>query len=202
MKLIRFFTAIFLCMVVGGAFGVYAKDKSNVQAINDEILRFHIVANSNSKKDQKLKMQVREFIFQNVSFDEKTAKKDVENWFFENKDEMEEKINDFLKMKNSSQKAKISVKKEYFGIRKYNDFILPAGNYDAIVVKLGRGEGENFFCVMYPSLCMVDSLQENKKENFEKLSGILTDEQIHLLEKNDEEVVIKFKIIEILDKIL
>lgn len=202
MKLIRFFTAIFLCMVVGGAFGVYAKDKSNVQAINDEILRFHIVANSNSKKDQKLKMQVREFIFQNVLFDEKTAKKDVENWFFENKDEMEEKINDFLKMKNSSQKAKISVKKEYFGIRKYNDFILPAGNYDAIVVKLGRGEGKNFFCVMYPSLCMVDSLQENKKENFEKLRGILTDEQIHLLEKNDEEVVIKFKIIEILDKIL
>lgn len=201
-KVMRFCLATVLCAFIGCVFGVYAKDKGNVDTINSGLLRFHITANSDSEKDQSVKMQVREFIFQNVSFDRNMTKNEVEKWFLKNKGELEEKINGFLKDKKCGYKAVVSVKKEYFGIRKYNNFILPAGNYDAIVVKLGKGEGKNFFCVMYPSLCMIDDVDGDVKGNMKELQKNFTPEQIRLMEKNDGETVIKFKIIEILNKFL
>lgn len=202
MKAVRFIVATFLCVLMGGIFGVYAKDKSNTEVINEEILRFHIVANSNSQNDQNIKMKVRKLIFDNASVNEKMDKADVEKWFFENKNNLEKEINDFLKSEKCSYTAEVTVEKEYFDIRKYNNFILPAGNYDAVVVKLGKGEGKNFFCVMYPSLCMIDDVSNDVKGNMKELEKTLTREQIELIGKNDKETVIKFKIIEILDKFL
>lgn len=202
MKVTRFLIATIMCVLIGGIFGVYAKDKNNIQNINDELLRFHIVANSDSNEDQNLKMQVRKFIFENVSFDKNMTKKDVEKWFSENKNDLENKINEFLKEKKCDYKATVNVEKEYFGIRKYNNFILPSGKYDAVIVKLGKANGKNFFCVMYPSLCLIDSLSGDVKGNISELEKNLTREQIKLIEKNDEGTVIKFKIVEILDKFL
>lgn len=202
MKVTRFIIAVCMCVLLGGAFGVYAKDKNNIQNINNELLRFHIVANSDSTKDQNLKMEVRNFIFENISLNEEMDKNDVEKWFLKNKNELEEKINNFLKEKNSSYKATISIKKEYFKIKKYNNFILPAGNYDAVVVKLGEGKGKNFFCVMYPSVCVIDSVKNNVGKNTAEFEKALTKEQVKIIEQTGGKTVIKFKIIEILDKIL
>ena len=200
MKIIRFLTSVLMCISIGTMFGVYAKEKSDIENINNELLRFHIIANSNSEYDQQLKMEVREYIFQNIHFDKNETKDDIMKYFSDNKEDIENEINSFLKSKNSSYNAEIHLEKEYFSIRKYNNFILPSGKYDAVIVKLGEAKGQNFFCVMYPSLCLVDSLNGDVKGNMEELKSVLTDEQIHLIEKNNNETVIKFKIVEILNK--
>lgn len=201
MKALRFLTAVFMSIFVGGTFGVYARDKDNIEDINNKLVRFHIIANSDTDEDQQLKMELREYMFQNIKFDKNAEKKDVIKYFSENKEELQEKINTFLKIKNSSYTAEVNVEKEYFSVRKYNNFVLPAGNYDAVVVKIGEAKGQNFFCVMYPSLCYIDSISGDIKGNMEGLKKVLTDEQINLIEKNKGETVVKFKIVEILNKI-
>ena len=201
MKALRFLTAVFMSIFVGGAFGVYARDKDNIEDINNKLVRFHIIANSDTDEDQQLKMELREYMFRNIKFDKNAEKNDVIKYFSENKEELQENINTFLKTKNSSYTAEVNVEKEYFSVRKYNNFVLPAGNYDAVVVKIGEAKGQNFFCVMYPSLCYIDSISGDIKGNMEELKKVLTDEQINLIEKNKGETVVKFKIVEILNKI-
>ena len=120
--------------------------------------------------------------------------------FSEHEREIEEILNKFLEEQNVSYKCNVKIKKEMFPVREYNDFTLPAGIYDALIITLGKGEGDNFFCVMYPSLCMLDGVTQTTDEKLNLFEGVLEDEEIKLIASDSEKTVIKFKIIEIFDK--
>ena len=78
--------------------------------------------------------------------------------------------------------------------------MLPAGIYDTVSVNLGRAKGENFFCVMYPSLCMINSIIEKTDECPELLGSVLTDKETKIVTDVSDKTVVKFKIAEMISK--
>ena len=200
MSIKRMIVVLFVCISLGFCFSVYAQDKGSVENINNSIIRFHIKANSNTELDQDIKMAAREYFFKNFSFENLQSKEAALVYFSDNIKKIEEIINTFLKEQKVTYKCNVKIKKEMFPVREYNDFILPSGIYDALIITLGKGEGDNFFCVMYPSLCMLDGVTQKTDENFVHLCDVLSDEEIKLIASDSEKTVVKFKIIEILNK--
>lgn len=164
--------------------------------IRHDVLRLHILANSNSKEDQALKLQVRDKIleldgeiFSNPT-DLEDAKKIVESQL-----EIIKKIaEDEIEAKGYHYKVTAELKNMYFSTREYEKFTLPAGNYDALRVTIGSGEGRNWWCVLYPPLCIPAATS-----NFE-LDDILNNEQTDVI-KNKSKYKFKFATVEIYEKI-
>ena len=199
-RLKRLIAVFFISISLGFCFFVYAEEKGSVENINNSIVRFHIRANSNTELDQDIKMAAREYFFENFPLKNVKNKEEALLYFSENGRKIEELLNAFLQEQNVSYKCNVKIKKEMFPVREYNDFTLPAGIYDALVITLGKGGGDNFFCVMYPSICMLDGVTQTTDEKLNLLAGVLTDEEIKLIASDSEKTLIKFKIIEIFDK--
>lgn len=126
----------------------------------DSVLRFHIIANSDSKEDQELKLKVRDNIAQMVA-------EDINNEGIDSKDKAEEyvraNINKYtlaaekvIQSEGYSYTACGSVGKSWFPVKIYGNYIFPEGEYDAFRIFIGKAEGKNWWCVLFPSLCMVD----------------------------------------------
>lgn len=121
----------------------------------ENTLRLHIIANSDSRADQQIKLKVR---------DEILDMRDIlpvgaENFEQANKivtanlEQLQSRINNSLKSKNIPYTAVCSVEKFKFGTTQYTDFVLPKGQYAALTVRLGNAQGKNWWCVVYPNLC-------------------------------------------------
>ncbi len=196
----RLFISFMCCLFIGACFCVYASEKDNVKNINNSIVRFHIRANSNSEYDQDIKMAARKYFFENFKPEIDKDKNSVLVYFKENEKYIEKQINNFLEKQNTGYKCDLIVKSEFFPVREYADFTLPSGIYDAVIINLGEGKGENFFCVMYPSLCMLDGITQTTDEKFTLLNDILDENEIKMITSTDDKTVVKFKIIEIFNK--
>ncbi len=196
----RMSVAFFVCVCIGFSVSVYITKRSNVEEISNTIVRFHIRANSNSEFDQDIKMAARKNFFDNFSLKENNTREKTLLYFSENKNNIEKEINSFLESQNVSYKCNVKVVREMFPIKKYNNFTLPSGVYDSIYIELGEGKGDNFFCVMYPSFCMIDGITHSVDMDFSQLNTILDGESVELISSTDEKTVIKFKIIEIFNK--
>lgn len=169
--------------------------QAECKEISNEVLRFHILANSDSNSDQLLKLKVRDKVLEyseNI-FDKATSKLEAESL-------VKEKLNDITKVAQNEVFANgynYSVKTElvnmYFNTRYYDNFTMPAGKYDAIRITIGNGKGHNWWCVMYPSLCLSASM--DSKEKAEKT---FTDNQCEIIENSENEnIEYKFKIVEV-----
>ena len=132
--------------------GLYA-DQLNLE---ESLIRLHVVADSNSAHDQQIKLQVRDAITQKLNTvmaqlqDVKTAKAYLQ----EHLPELEKIANDALKAAGETGRAIVTLAKESFPTREYDTFTLPAGIYESLRVTIGSGEGENWWCVVFPRLCV------------------------------------------------
>lgn len=171
------------------------------KAIADGVLRLHVVAESNSKRDQELKLKVRDAVLDSA----KELFSDVKN-----KDEAIAVAKENIKViKDAAQKAiydggkclpvKVEVGKTKFPLKVYGNIRLPGGIYDAVNVKIGKAEGENWWCVMYPALCFYDAEGGMVgKDGTEKLINELGTERFRLItDTEDKKIRIKFKILEL-----
>lgn len=171
--------------------------------LSDNILRLHIIANSDSEYDQMLKIKVRDAIisqtsglFSNsASIDETkaTAKANLE--FFE-------KIaKETLEAENCTDTVYAQSGNFNFPVKRYGNVILPSGNYDAIRIVIGEGKGQNWWCVMYPPLCLVDGAVEMTDKSEQYLKENLTEQEYRLITDNSTpEFEIKFKLLELFSK--
>lgn len=189
--------AVAAVFLVGTLLGMVAEAKT----ISQKFVRFHIVANSNSVADQNVKMKVREAIFSELDFSQITSKEEALEFFKEHQYEISDLSNRVLRENGFSYQAKVTVSKKEFPVRQYSDFVLPAGNYDAVSIILGEGAGENFFCVMYPSLCKIEGVTEKTDSNAEILNCVLTEQEISAITGNEKQIVCKFKIVEWFEKL-
>ena len=145
--LILSFSLLLLCIIE------YTADCSEVR---DGVLRLHILASSDSEEDQSVKLLVRDALLSSgatvfdgsVSAHEATEKISPEISF------LEETANAVLKENGFDYTAEIEITREYFSTRQYEDVTLPAGEYTALKVVLGNGDGHNWWCVMFPPLCL------------------------------------------------
>ena len=124
-----------------------------------EYLRIHIRANSNSIEDQNVKYKVKEGVVEALipllaeieTFEE--AKKVMS----ENFDLIENVANKILTEEGFSYKAKAGIDNEYFPTRSYDELTLEEGYYDALILRLGSGEGDNWWCLVYPAFCFTST---------------------------------------------
>lgn len=174
---------------------------SDAKEISNQFVRFHIIANSNSAEDQSIKWKVREQIFSHFDLSGITSKEKALQYFQEHREEIENLANRILSDSGYSYQCCVTVEQREFPVREYSDFVLPAGVYDSVCVTLGQGKGENFFCVMYPSLCMIEGVTEKTDSNAQILNSVLTEKEAAFITGNKKQIVCKFKIVELLEKI-
>lgn len=153
MRKIRKFISTLLLIAAAFYIGTLASDK---QMLSDDLIRLHVVADSDSAEDQAIKLQVRdaitaklESIMENLP-DAEAAKAYLQ----EHLGELEQLANEVLQAAGNSCKAVVSFAKEAFPTREYDTFTLPAGIYESLRVTIGSGEGRNWWCVIFPGLCV------------------------------------------------
>lgn len=134
--------------------------------IRNNVIRLHVLANSDSEKDQNVKLLVRDALLSCGSeiFSGTVSKDSAEECLEKEKKMLTEKANKVLEENGFKYKAEIFIADEYFQTRDYENFTLPAGEYKALKVVLGKGEGHNWWCVMFPPLCLPAATERTNTE--------------------------------------
>ena len=139
--------------------GQRQSDEAMAARIAPEILRFHVLANSDSDEDQQLKLRVRTLLLDSIyeELGENASLDDTKEYVLANKDSLEQEAEDYMKAEGYDYPAHMEVTECYFPTKTYGDMVFPCGTYDAVRVEIGKGKGHNWWCVLYPPLCFVDS---------------------------------------------
>ena len=169
--------------------------------IADSVFRLHVIANSNSKEDQELKLKVRDELlsYMNIISKDSTSKKEAMQIANEHKEEFTQIAEKVIKENGYNYTVNVQIGKADFPTKYYGDITLPAGTYDALKVQIGEAKGQNWWCVMFPPLCFVDVstgiVPDNSKQ---ELKQSLDNEEYDLISKTDDnEISFKFKIVEL-----
>lgn len=152
-----------------------------VSNISNKIIRFHVVANSDSTDDQSVKLKVRDEILKDAVKDSSKFKTRDEYLSYLKKQipVIENKANYILKKEGKAYTAKAEVGNRSFPVKSYSSITLPAGTYMALNVTLGKGDGKNWWCVMFPPLCFIDitrGLTTNETDT--QLKKVLDDDTV------------------------
>lgn len=125
------------------------------QEIANSMIRLHVKANSNSRADQALKLKVRDAVLEYAEIKLMNCKDRNDAIFIlhDNLDVFERVANEVLMKSGVKDTAQVSFNRELFSTRYYDTFALPGGYYDALRVTIGKGEGKNWWCVVYPKIC-------------------------------------------------
>ncbi len=181
---------VFVC----GLMYLYGKVTEGQQMQEDiarQVIRLHVVANSDSEEDQKLKLEVKEQI---VGLLREELKEDstvamAQQTLRSHLEDVEETAKSYIQEKGYDYEVDARLGTCYFPVKQYGDMTFPAGEYKALKVNIGNHEGKNWWCVMYPTLCFVDSTyQIVPEESKEKLKQNLTDEEYESLLSGGEDV--------------
>ena len=146
---------------------------------NEDILRIHIRANSNDEIDQEMKLNVRDEVveFLNGKLEGLNSLKESVAIVESNIEEIEKIALDVIGEYGKNYDVNVKIKNEYFPTREYEGVILESGDYESVIIEIGSGQGDNWWCVVFPPLCFIDG---------EEIEG--------------EEIIYKSKIKEIWDK--
>lgn len=161
------------------------KEERVAEALAPQVLRFHVLADSDASEDQALKLQVRDLLLNEIrrSVPGRSDKAQIQRYIEDHESELEQAANTFIKEQGFSCTADIRLEQAYFPTRVYGDLTFPCGVYDAVRVVLGSGKGHNWWCVLYPSLCFTsESFAVMPPESEEELSGLLDEslfEELH-----------------------
>ena len=133
------------------------------EQLRQNILRLHIVANSDSDEDQALKLRVRDEILKQSEgiFDSAKSKEDITSISKQNMERFERAAKKVIEESGKDYPVKVFLGKAHFGTREYEDFTLPAGEYDAVRVLIGEAKGKNWWCVMFPAMCIPAAGEEH-----------------------------------------
>ncbi len=161
---------------------VAARHRSAAQKeLSQEVLRFHVLANSDEEADQNLKLLVRDQILSYMedsmlSLDCVTVD-DSKRWVRAHLDEIEDEATAVIRQEGFSYSVRANVSECYFPDRKYGTVLFPKGYYEALRVEIGNGSGHNWWCVLYPSLCFTDSTcAVVTEESEQELQNVLSEE--------------------------
>ena len=150
------------------------------EAVRENVLRLHILANSDSEEDQALKLRVRDAILRETAEDFAKSESQIETMARAEEllPKMKAVAEEALAQAGSTDAVRVALVNMYFETREYDGAILPAGYYDAVRIELGAAEGHNWWCVLYPNMCFQGSVYEVVDESSEEaLREVLTQEE-------------------------
>lgn len=164
--------------------------------IPNDVFRFHILANSDSEEDQALKLKVRDKVLEKtkILFDTANSKSDAEKFVKANLETIEEIAQNEVYKNGYNYPVKAEVVNMHFDTRYYESYTLPSGMYDTLRITIGNAKGHNWWCVMYPSIC-ISTVDEGK----DKAKDALSDDEYSVV--TDNKVEYKFFIVELFQKI-
>lgn len=168
-------------------------------SIADKILRLHVLANSDSPEDQALKLTVRDGIlsYMDANAPEFADVREAKAWTSLHMEDLRKTAERILLSQGCGDTVSLELAACYFPVKTYGDLTFPAGDYEALRVKIGGAKGQNWWCVMYPPLCFTDATCcEFPEESREILERQLTETEYLSLRKDAK---IKFKLLELLE---
>lgn len=184
-----------VCVITGGK--QYQRHKMT-EEIAGKIIRFHVLANSDTEEDQKLKLEVRDAIgaFMQPRLSDVTDIENSRQIVRESIPDIEQKAEEVISEKGYTYTVSARLSNIDFPEKTYGPYTFQAGNYEALEVVIGKGEGHNWWCVMYPNLCFFNSTYEVVDGEAEKsLERILTPEEYESL-MEDKNYEVKFAFID------
>ncbi|MFT5873110.1 MAG: stage II sporulation protein R [Clostridium sp.] len=201
-------TSVAIIIIISIALnGSNASGKVNQNDIAAKLIRFHVIANSDEKIDQTLKLKVRDSVLKYISpklVDCKSIEDSRE--IIKNEDKNIKKIAEAIINKNGFKYSVVTaLSEENFPVKTYGNITLPQGKYEAYRIIIGTGTGQNWWCVMFPPLCFVDITKGNVSyaKTEKEMRTVLSDDEFNLVDNtiSNKEIVVKFKLIEIFSKL-
>ena len=193
---------IFILFIIYILFSLFSYSNAVSTDIQNSVFRLHVIANSDSKEDQNLKYKVRDALIEYMNFISKdvSSKEEAIRIANENKDKFYDITKKVISDNGFNYNINIEIGIFSFPTKTYGDISLPSGFYDALRVEIGNASGQNWWCVMFPSLCFVDVSEgivpeESKKE----LQSNMDEEEYNLISSDTLEFKLKFKLVELLE---
>lgn len=164
-------------------------------ALADQVLRLHVVANSDSQADQAVKLQVRDAVLARAQplLEGVDGRAGAEEALAPHLEELRRTAQAALEEAGFPGQVQVSLTDQWFPTRDYGSFAMPAGQYRALKVVIGRGAGQNWWCVVFPPLCLASVTEEVTAA---AAQGGLSDAQTALITGQDGSYVLKFKVME------
>lgn len=156
---------ISLILVIIMGVVLYYTYENNPQNQYSGIIRLHVIANSDSEEDQNLKLKVRDEIIKEVeSLEQSENIEDSRLYLEEHLKDMENVANRVIKENGKEYQSQADLGVRWIPAKTYGDMYFPAGNYEALNLTLGEGEGQNWWCVLFPPLCLIEEDDEAIKQ--------------------------------------
>lgn len=189
MKTSKIFVPLFIILVLFA--GIFEPVISTSESITDKVLRLHILANSDTTEDQNLKLKVKNYILENTTdlFTGRTLEDNI-RIANENIEYLKALTDEAIILNGADYTSEVTIDREFFETRVYDDFTLPAGVYNSLKIQIGEGKGHNWWCIIFPSVCL--------SACSESISDYLSEDEMQLI---SDGYTPKFKIIEIYEKI-
>lgn len=175
------------------------------EQIYDAVIRLHVVANSDNEQDQALKMQVRDAVLGAASerlvgcADREEAARRLEGIL----DELEAVAEQTLSANGCDLPVRVVLGQEQYPTRDYESFCFPAGEYLSLRVLIGKAEGQNFWCVLFPPLCMSAATVGRAQAEDEFIAvGLSRDQYSIITETENTQYKVRFKFLEVLEPLL
>ncbi len=191
--------AIALCISTAAA--AYS---DNVQEnLQDNLVRLHIIADSDAENDQAVKLKVRDAVLNYAgNFMHDGSDEDCRDKIINNLDEIEKIADDILEENGFPYKSHAEYGKFSFPQKAYKSMTLPAGDYYGVRIVLGSGSGHNWWCVMYPPLCFKEGEEVTLSRESEKILREKLDKDTYdIITKKNNEIVVKFKVVELVQEL-
>ena len=165
-------------------------------AVREEVVRYHVVANSDSAEDQEIKILLRDHLFSEIEalFADCKDREEALSVAQKEGDALKEKGEAFLRQLGVEKELEIAVGERFFPTKTYGNLSFPAGRYQAVSILIGEGKGENFWCVLYPALCLSPAVHHEAGE--EKMAFAVGEEGVSFLQKAGEIQKVKFRLVE------
>lgn len=199
---------IVLGLMVGYAYSQSCKINTFSNDYKENLIRFHVLANSDSEEDQALKLKVRDKVISYLKpkLEDSESISQSEKIILNEKDKLMDICKETIKQNGYNYDVSINLGYSKFPTKQYSSVVLPAGEYKSLKIIIGKGQGKNWWCVMFPPLCFVDDQNGIIDEKTDKkLKEVLTEEEYDLImAKNKSEVKnleFKFKITEVFQNI-
>lgn len=197
--------SIFIILTVI-AIGIIRYSKDVTDSISKQLIRFHVVANSDTTDDQLLKQKVRDEVIEFIEplLSECETVEDTRYILEGSLPVIKEISQEIVEDWGKDYQVYVALDKANFPTKSYGDVVLPAGEYEACRIIIGEGKGENWWCVMYPPLCYLDvATGVVPLEGKEQLENGLNEKQYKLItDRDDKNYEVRFKLVESINSLL
>lgn len=169
------------------------------QHIASQIIRLHVIANSDETEDQTLKKEVKDQVvtYLRSKMNQAASIQAARQVICQEMDTLKEIAEKKIRQEGYDYPVTVSLGTTYFPVKEYGDMAFPAGDYEALRVQIGKSKGRNWWCVMYPSLCLVDGVYQTVPENSkDKLKQVLSTSEYQSLVDGGEDVQFRLRFLD------